>query len=93
MIAVVVTFQIKPGQMTAFLPLMQDNACTSQLVEAECHQFDICRAGDEVLLYEIYENRAAFDLHLDSAHFKAFDAAVAEMIASKDVRLFEDVTQ
>jgi quinol monooxygenase YgiN len=40
-----------------------------------------------VFLYEIYDDRAAFDAHLAAAHFKRFDAAVGSMVASKAVRL------
>jgi quinol monooxygenase YgiN len=40
-----------------------------------------------VFLYEVYDDRAAFDAHLATAHFKRFDAAVAPMVASKAVRI------
>lgn len=96
MFAVVVTFRIKPDRMEAFLPLMYANAATSLGVEPGCHQFDVCTdpdRPDEVFLYELYDDKAAFDAHLASPHFKAFDAAVAEMLAAKDVRTFEDVRQ
>jgi autoinducer 2-degrading protein len=91
MYAVAVTFDIQPGQMNRFLPLMIDNARTSRSIEPGCQQFDICRNGDTVFLYEIYDSRAAFDDHLASDHFKSFDAAVARMIAQKQIDLFEEV--
>ena len=37
----------------------------------------------------VYDNRAAFDAHLASAHFKRFDPAVAPMVAAKTVRILE----
>ena len=95
MYAVVVTFQIKQGQMPAFLPLMQENAATSRTQEAGCHRFDVCtdpERPDEVFLYELYSDRTAFDAHLGSAHFKNFDAKVAPMIGTKDVRTYQDVS-
>ncbi|MCT8159440.1 putative quinol monooxygenase [Pseudoruegeria sp. SHC-113] len=93
MFAVTVTFTLKPGQMEAFLPLMLANARTSLEVEPGCLQFDTCRnaGGDEIFLYEIYTDRAAFDTHLASPHFKAFDAEVADMVAAKQVALFDEV--
>ncbi|SLN31855.1 autoinducer-2 (AI-2) modifying protein LsrG [Pseudoruegeria aquimaris] len=93
MYAVTVTFRIKPGQMDAFLPLMLANARTSLAEEPGCLQFDTCRTpGEDVIfLYEIYTDRAAFDAHLASAHFKAFDAEVAAMVEDKQVALFEEV--
>jgi autoinducer 2-degrading protein len=39
-----------------------------------------------VFLYEVYDDRAAFDAHLSAPHFKSFDAATAGMIRSKKVR-------
>ena len=96
MFAVVVTFDIKPQYMADFLPAMTENARLSLLDEDGCHQFDVCTdpaRPTEVFLYELYTDAAAFDAHLASAHFKAFDALVAPMIAAKDVRTYSQVTQ
>lgn len=91
MFAVTVTFKVKPDMIDDFLPLMVDNARTSREQEAGCHQFDICRDGQTIFLYEIYDDRAAFDVHLASDHFRTFDAAVAPMIATKSVTVFDEV--
>ncbi len=91
MYAVTVRFDIHPGRMEAFLPLMTENAHISRNTEPGCQQFDICRDGDIVFLYEIYDDRAAFDAHLASAHFLSFDKAVANMVAGKDVATFDEV--
>lgn len=91
MYAVCVTFKIHPEQMEDFLPLMVANARTSRAKEAGCQMFDVCVRDEEVFLYEIYDDRAAFDLHLASAHFKTFEAGVAHMVASKQVALFDEV--
>ncbi|MBT0959002.1 antibiotic biosynthesis monooxygenase [Alphaproteobacteria bacterium KMM 3653] len=89
MFAVCVTFRIQPGQMEAFMPLMLENAAISQEVEPGCHRFDVLTDADrtdEVFLYELYTDSAAFDAHCDSAHFKAFSAATAGMVAGKEVK-------
>lgn len=91
MFAVTVTLHIHPEQVDAFMPLMVQNARTSLSAEAGCGQFDICRDGNVVFLYELYDDRAAFDAHLATAHFKAFDSATADMIATKDIKLFDEV--
>ena len=94
MYAVVVTFRIQPGAMAGFLPLMHANAATSLADEPLCHRFDVCTnpsRPDEVFLYELYEDAAAFQTHLDSAHFKAFDALVAPMLDGKHVRTYAQV--
>ncbi|WP_299405816.1 putative quinol monooxygenase [uncultured Roseobacter sp.] len=96
MFAVVVTFSIKTEHLAAFMPLMTENASTSLREEPGCHQFDIAtdpaRPG-EVFLYELYDNAAAFDAHLASAHFKSFDATVADMITEKSVKTYGKVLQ
>ncbi|MEM8801977.1 MAG: putative quinol monooxygenase [Pseudomonadota bacterium] len=95
MYAVVVTFQIKAGEVDRFLPLMTDNAKASLANEPGCHRFDVCTDSsrvDEVFLYELYTDRAAFEAHLASTHFQVFDAAVTEMIASKTVSTYDKVT-
>lgn len=96
MIAVCVTFDIKPKDMSAFLPLMHAQAKNSLEAEPECYQFDVCTQGENqnrVFLYEIYKDRAAFDAHLASDHFKTFDTAVASMIAEKTVSIFSEVAR
>ena len=96
MYAVCVTFQIEQGAMAAFLPLMHDNAKTSLATETGCLQFDVLTDGahpQEVFLYERYADRAAFDTHLQSAHFKPFAAATQHLIAAKDVRTWSEVAQ
>jgi len=96
MYAVTVTFEIAPDQMAQFLPLMKTNAATSLKQEEGCLQFDICTDPDrpnQLFLYELYTDEAAFKSHLASDHFKAFDAEVANMVVGKDVRLFRDVLQ
>lgn len=95
MFVVAVTFTIAPKAWEAFLPLMQANAEASAANEPECHQFDVCTnpdAPNTVFLYEVYTNRAAFDAHLQSPHFKAFDAAVKDMVTDKSVALLDRIT-
>jgi quinol monooxygenase YgiN len=95
MFAVAVTFQINPSDWEAFLPAILANAATSLADEGGCHRFDVCTdpaRPNEVLLYELYTDAAAFETHLASTHFKDFDALVAPMIASKSVATYTQVT-
>ncbi len=92
MYVVTVVFRVKPEHLDAFLPMMNANAATSTASEPGCRQFDVCQHSDnpsEIFLYELYDDRAAFDAHLASAHFKDFDAASADIIAEKIVRVYE----
>jgi len=96
MYAVTVTFTLNPGRASAFLPMMRDNARTSLDREPGCRQFDVCTDPDRpdvVFLYELYDDRAAFDAHLAAPHFQSFDAATQGMVAIKDVVTFAEVWQ
>src|SRR5689334_793943 len=84
---VTVEFQIAPGRLPAFLPLMIENAESSRR-EPGCRRFDVCRdraRPDIIFLYEIYDDEAAFKAHLDTSHFKAFATATGDMIAGRRV--------
>jgi quinol monooxygenase YgiN len=96
MIALLVDFKIKDGAMDDFMPLMLKQSENSVRLEDGCLQFDVCTDPDaplSVFLYEVYEDRAAVDLHMETAHFKSFDAEVADLIAEKSVRVMADVFQ
>jgi (4S)-4-hydroxy-5-phosphonooxypentane-2,3-dione isomerase len=89
MYVVVVDFKIEPESLAEFMPLMLENARASRETEPGCRQFDVCvdpADKSRIFLYELYDDRAAFDAHLATAHFKRFDAAVAPMVAAKAVR-------
>ena len=85
---ILVDFRLKPGSRSAFRRLVDENAKASARNEPGCRRFDVLEpAGeaDRVVLYEIYDDRAAFDAHLTTAHFAAFDTARAPYIAAKKV--------
>lgn len=91
--ALTVRFTLHPGRLRDFLPLMQDNARRSLAEEPGCLAFDVALPMDgpaeEVFLWEIYTGRPAFDLHLASPHFRAFDAATGDMVAAKAVQFYQ----
>ncbi|UWR13342.1 putative quinol monooxygenase [Sulfitobacter mediterraneus] len=96
MFAVVVTFQIEPGQMQAFMPLMLENARASLSGEEGCHQFDVATdvaRPNELFLYELYTDATAFELHKNAPHFKAFGAVAGPMIADKTITTYAQVQQ
>ena len=92
MYVIAVDFTIHAQDLAAFMLLMLENAQVSRETEPGCRRFDVCRdpaRPEHVFLYELYDDRAAFDAHLADAHFKAFDAAVKSMVASKAVQAYE----
>jgi autoinducer 2-degrading protein len=94
MYVVIVDFVTKPEHATDFARAVSENAKASLAEEPACHQFDVCVCPDEpfrFFLYEIYTDRAGFDAHLASAHFKSFDRLVGPWVAEKKVRLLERI--
>ena len=85
---VVVRFRVKAERAEAFLTRVRRQAQDSLRLEEACRHFDVATDPADptrVLLYEIYDDAAAFDLHLASDHFKAFDADVSEWLEEKAV--------
>lgn len=89
-LVVLVEFRLHPGTADAFWPIVMANARASVADEPGCRRFDVLTPEapgdpDTVWLYEIYDDAAAFDAHLASAHFERFAEASAPLIASRRV--------
>ena len=85
---ITVDFTLKPGAMAAFRKLIDRNAQDSCAAEPGCQRFDVLapiEAGDRILLYEIYDDRTAFDAHLKSPHFAVFNRESEALVISKTV--------
>lgn len=94
MYVVTVEFVARPEHVEALRAAVTENARASREHEPGCKQFDVCVDATNravVFLYELYDDRAAFDAHLASAHFRAFDDCVRDWIASKTVRIYERI--
>ncbi|MGL6113204.1 MAG: putative quinol monooxygenase [Rubrivivax sp.] len=89
MLALVVEFRISPSQVDAFDAAIRANARASVEHEPGCRQFDVCRDPDDAalfFLYELYDNEAAMQAHLQSPHFLQMSAATASWVDAKVVR-------
>lgn len=85
---VVVDFELTAGAGDAFRDLVAANARASARTEPGCRRFDVVELdgpAGRVLLYEIYDDEAAFRAHCGTAHFAAFDAASAPLVVRKTV--------
>ena len=89
MLALVVEFRIHAAYVDEFAAAIMANAQSSLALESGCHRFDVCRdPADAALffLYGLYDDKAAIQSHLRSAHFLAMDMATREWVAHKSVR-------
>ena len=92
MFVVVVEFTVRTEYVEAFLTRVSQQARDSLKLEVDCHVFDVCVCSEtknHVLLYEVYSDKAAFDVHLASAHFRNLSEAVQEWVSSKQLSTFE----
>jgi autoinducer 2-degrading protein len=88
MFVITVSFSIKLDSVVQFRSLMLDNARLSIKLEPGCKQFDVCfdlNDNQKCFLYEVYDNKLAFDAHLAMPHFKEFDQKSESMLDSKIV--------
>ncbi len=94
MYVILVEFTLHPQHFDNFVARVRQQASDSLEREPGCHLFDVCvdPARDNfVLLYEVYEDRAAFDAHLAADHFLDFDATVSAWVSDKRVTALERI--
>jgi quinol monooxygenase YgiN len=91
--AITVAFELVDGGFAEFHRLVAENAALSVELEPDCLRFDVLTPADaavsnHVFLYEIYSDRAAFDLHLASDHFRQFDQSSRDLVITKTVVVY-----
>lgn len=88
MYVLVVTIDIKPGCKDRFVAAMLDDARGSVGTEPGCVRFDVMQDEKEpnrIYLYEVYRDRAAFDFHTTTPHFRTWNETVKDWFASPPV--------
>ncbi len=74
--------EVAPEHKAEFLEACRLDGLGSVTNEAGCRQFDTLTSDEapgDVILYEVYDNRSAFDHHLTTPHYKVFAAAVERL--------------
>ena len=88
MFVITVKFVIHEKYIDKFKTRILQQARDSLELEKDCHEFDVCHDPNDqsvVFLYEIYADRNAFDIHLQSDHYLAFNEEVIPWIKEKFV--------
>jgi len=88
MYVLVVTIDIKPQFKDRFMAEMLDDARGSVRDEPGCLRFDVIQDEKEpgrIYLYEVYADRAAFDVHMTTPHFLKWKNAVQDWLAAPPV--------
>jgi quinol monooxygenase YgiN len=87
-LVITVAFDLHDGALHEFLPMIVENANRSRSVEPGCERFDVLvpkDAANQVFLYEIYKDKAAFGEHLKAQHFLDFNSASARLVKAKKI--------
>ncbi len=82
--AIVATFEIVEGRMHEFLPLLLAHRDRCLKDEPGTLRFDVLRPRTEdgtVLLYEVYEDDAAFQVHWNGVSLARWRTETAGMVA------------
>jgi (4S)-4-hydroxy-5-phosphonooxypentane-2,3-dione isomerase len=93
---ILVDFRLKPGAKNEFRRLIDANARESCRNEPGCRRFDVLELtadADRILLYEIYDDRAAFEDHLKTSHYDLFNRRSAEHVTGKQVTVCDLVCE
>jgi (4S)-4-hydroxy-5-phosphonooxypentane-2,3-dione isomerase len=83
-----VDLDIVPAERDNYLAAIKENGAAAAK-EPGCKRFDILNLASDpnhFLLYEVYDNEAAFKAHRETEHFKKYAAATAKMVAKRDAR-------
>jgi (4S)-4-hydroxy-5-phosphonooxypentane-2,3-dione isomerase len=89
MYAVCVTIKVKPEAVQAFTAAIRLNH-EGSVQEPGCLRFDVLQAENDpahFFLYEIYRQHDDFLAHQQTAHYAAWKAAIADMMAEPRVGL------
>jgi autoinducer 2-degrading protein len=83
MFVLVVSLRVKPDKDAKFLEAIEANAAASRRDERGCRRFDVVRDNADphhYLLYEMYDDEAAFDAHRKTPHYPVWRQAAEECL-------------
>ena len=87
---IIVDFRLQPGSKARFRQLIDVNARASVTNEKGCRRFDVLEPrgdAERIVLYEVYDDRAALDAHMHTAHFAEFDRKSRSLVVDKSIEL------
>jgi quinol monooxygenase YgiN len=89
-IVVIAEFAVAPEHKAEFLALCEQDGRNSVASEPGCRQFDTLlheETPDAVILFEVYDDKAAVEAHLRTPHYALFAEGVERLgVAKTQVR-------
>jgi len=89
-----VNIRIKAESIDAFMRKLDENAREARK-EAGCMQFEVLvdpKDKASVMLYEVYQDEAAFESHQQTPHFKKYVAEAVPLLASRERHVWRRVS-
>jgi (4S)-4-hydroxy-5-phosphonooxypentane-2,3-dione isomerase len=89
----VVEYDIVPAEIDKYLTAIKELGAAA-VKEPGCRQLSIAvsqKDSNHLLLFEAWDNAAAFDAFLATDLFKKYQATVGNMIAKRDIRTYSSV--
>jgi quinol monooxygenase YgiN len=78
---------VKPDQVDRFMAKVLANAKASRETEPGCRAFDVLvdpKDRTRVMLYEVYDDEAAFDAHQATEHFRTYLVEALPLLQSRE---------
>ncbi len=94
-VSLFVQITLTPGIKDKFLELVMAHRGRVLDREPTCQRFDVLLQddqNDQVCLYEVYDDQAAFDLHVNTEYMKAYLKDTADMTIGR-TRYFSTVLE
>jgi len=85
---------VKSDQVDRFMSMLLENGKAARETEPGCRQFDVLvdpKDRTRVMLYEVYEDEAAFQAHQQTPHFKRYIAEAIPLLQTRDRFVFRRV--
>ena len=89
--AIIVEFELLEGGFDIFHQEVLKNGEASKREEPGCQCFDVLVPNKEenrITLYEVYDDEGAFQVHLESRHFKDFSDRVSGLVTERKLTRF-----
>lgn len=86
---IIAEFEVKPDSLDRFLEIAEVDSRHSVADEPGCRQFTVTvdrEQPNRVVLFEVYDDEAAFAAHLETPHLKAFRDGIEGLVVNRNVR-------
>lgn len=86
-----VNIRIKPENVERFMARLLENARAAR-EEPGCRQFEVLvdpADRTKVLLFEVYDDQQAFEVHQQTPHFRKYLAEAVPLLASRERQVLQ----